>query len=303
MNLIFKVLWFDDTADFFHSLDLDPFVDQVRSWGFESSFELVTTPDEFMRREPFKDYDLIVVDYNLGDNQPHGETFIKRIRDHKVYTELIFYSAQPSANLWAAISQAQLEGVYVANRQVILDKLLSVAHQSVHKILDLNNMRGMVMAEVGDIDGIIDAILIVGVPALEGKDQSAIFGRFHDESLKQVEENRDRLTAFNAKQGVEGMIELCDSNKRWANFNRLKKKHPLIKAIAIGDYVTDVLRPRNYLAHGTPATTEAGQVFRWRNEEYLFTEEKSQSLRKMILEYKRKFKEIQDALAQGPAAS
>jgi hypothetical protein len=302
MNLTFKVLWFDDTAEFFHSLDLDPFVEQIRSWGFESSFDLVSTPDEFMKKEPFKDYDLIVVDYNLGDNQPHGETFIKRIRDHQVYTELIFYSAQPSPNLWAAISQAQLEGVYVANRQVILDKLLSVAHQSVHKILDLNNMRGMVMAEVGDIDGIIDSILTFGIPALEGPEQSAIFGRFHDESLKQVEENREKLTAFNANRGVGGMIELCDSNKRWANFNRLKKKHPLIKAVAIGDYVADVLRPRNYLAHGTPTTTEAGQVFRWRDGEYLFTEAESQSLRKMILEYRRKFKEIQDTLAPAAAA-
>src|ERR1700680_402607 len=126
MNLTFNVLWFDDTADFFFSLDFDPFEGQVRSWGFEPSLELVTTPAEFIKKDPFNDYDLIVVDYNLGDNQPHGETFIKRIRDHRIYTEVIFYSAQPSTNLWTAISQAQLEGVYVANRQAILDKLSSV---------------------------------------------------------------------------------------------------------------------------------------------------------------------------------
>jgi hypothetical protein len=304
MNLTFRVLWFDDTAAFFDSLDLDPFRSQVQSWGFQSSFDLVSTPDEFMRKEPFNDYDLIVVDYNLGDNQPHGETFIKRIRDHRIYTEVIFYSAQPSTNLWAAIGQAQLEGVYVANRQVILDKLSSVAHQSVHKVLDLNNMRGMVMAEVGDIDVTLASILQVGVTQLKGDQQEAIFNRFHKSEVKDIETKTAKLGAFQGKPELVGLIDLCDtSNKRWENFNRLKSRHATLKSIEIGDYLSDVLQPRNFLAHGKPAVTADGQVFEYQGKKLLFSEEVSLSLRRKILDYKQQFQKIHDTLSSTASAA
>jgi hypothetical protein len=304
MNLTFKVLWFDDTAAFFDSLDLDPFEAQVRSWGFESSFELVGTPDDFMKKEPFKDYDLIVVDYNLGDNQPHGETFIKRIRDHRIYTEVIFYSAQPSSDLWAAISQAQLEGVYVANRQVILDKLLSVAHQAVHKVLDLNNMRGMVMAEVGDIDLIMASILQLGIIQLDGGQQQVIFNRFQKSEIEDAERKTEQLGTFKDKPELSGLIDLCDtSNKRWENFLRLKSRHATLKTVEMGNYLSDVLQPRNFLAHGKPEVTREGQVFEYQGKKWLFSEDVSLSLRKQILDYKQRFQEIHNTLSQGASAA
>src|SRR5262245_7293669 len=145
MKLEYRILWFDDTNDFLDSLDLDPFKDQVRSWGFEPVITTVSTPEEFMAREPFKEFDLIAVDYNLGQAQPHGDEFINRIRGHRVYTEVVFYSANVASDLWQSINERRLEGVYVANRQTIVDKLQSVAYQSVKKVLDLNNVRGMVM--------------------------------------------------------------------------------------------------------------------------------------------------------------
>lgn len=296
MNLDFEILWFDDTSDFFDSLPLAPFEDEVRSWGFEPKFETAFSAEEFMAKEPFTKYDLIVVDYNLEQDQAHGETFIKKVRDHQVYTEIIFYSANPASDLWAAISQAKIEGVYVANRQGVLDKLLNVARQSVHKVLDLNNMRGMVMAEVGDIDILIDSILRVGIGQLDPDEQSKIFGKFHKEAERQAQGNVDRLKAFIQGPDLEGMIGLCDSAKRWDNFNRLKKRNEAVKAAQVGDYHEDVLRPRNFLAHGKPVPTDEGLLFEHQGKKYLFDEKVSQSLRKTIRAYSRKFQEVENAL-------
>src|SRR4029077_1794136 len=166
MNIRYRILWFDDTDEFFQSLDRDPFESEVKSWGFVPEFEVVKTAAEFMAKKPFDMYDLIVVDYNLGDATPHGEEFIKRIRGHDIFTEIIFYSASPSGTLWDAIYKNQLEGIFVSDRAGILQKLERVAHQSVHKVLDLNNMSGVVMAEVSDMDLLLDGILRFGIGEL-----------------------------------------------------------------------------------------------------------------------------------------
>ena len=35
-----------------------------------------------MAKSPFNEIDLIVVDYNLGGDEEHGEAFVEKIRQH-----------------------------------------------------------------------------------------------------------------------------------------------------------------------------------------------------------------------------
>ena len=292
------MLWFDDTDDFFHSLNRDPFELEVRSWGFVPTFEIVKTPDEFMARKPFDKYDLIVVDYNLGDSVPHGEEFIKEIRSNNIFTEIIFYSASPSSTLWEAIQKNQLEGVFVSDRAGILQKLERVAFQSVHKVLDLNNMRGMVMAEVGDIDQVLDAILKLGVNELGSGEQAKIYGGFHEQASEQANSTVEKLAAFKGAPTVEVMLGLCDSYKRWLSFKRLAKQLASVKEPAVGDYSKDVLEPRNFLAHGIPRDSADGYVFVHHNKEYAFDMKVGLNLRKTILDYRNKFQELHSKLSK-----
>src|SRR5258708_25596075 len=104
MKLEYRILLLDDDQGFIASLDLDPLAEQVRDWGFDPVITTVTTPDEFMAQSPFRDFDLIAVDFNLGDGQQRGDVFIKQVRDNSVYTEVVFYSAMEAGDLWAAIS-------------------------------------------------------------------------------------------------------------------------------------------------------------------------------------------------------
>jgi hypothetical protein len=294
MKLSYDVLWFDDSRDFLGSLDLDPLNEAINSWGFLLELKPVETPDEFMAEQPFEKYDLIVVDYNLGDQEPHGEEFIRRVQDQQVYTEVIFYSANPSSDLWAGIQERKLEGVFVANRQGILDKITRVARQSVRKVLDLNNMRGMVMAEVGDMDRLLDSILTEGLGHLSQEEQAAIFARFHEASLEQAEQQLAKIKGFGDNPSAEALCGLCDSNKRWANFNRLRKKHAALNGMTMGDYAQDVLSPRNHLAHGVASETETGHMFKFNGKDYLFDEATSLKLRKVILDYKQKFQDARE---------
>jgi hypothetical protein len=298
MNLTLRILWFDDNEEYFHSLPRGPFEEVVRSWGFIPSIELVTSPEAFMNRAPFRDYDLIVVDYNLGGDAPHGEEFIRQIRAHNVYTEVIFYSTSATSTLWEAIQENQLEGVYVSDRPGILLKLERVAEQSVHKMLDINNMRGIVMAEVGDIDLLIEEIVSQGASDLSAAQKAKVFEEFHEQASDHASSTMKKLEKFKGNPSVKAMLDLSDSYKRWRNFLRIKKRHSSVKQHEVGDYSKDILTPRNFLAHGIPKATGDGYIFEFQGTSYPFSREIGLKLRMTILDYRKKFQAIRTQLAK-----
>ena len=165
MRLSFSVLWFDDSEDYFDSLDLEPLKEEISTWGFCPTIDKVTTPEEFKDRSPFEPYDLIVVDRNL-EGYDDGQVFIADIRDHAIFTEVIFYTAGTAIDLWDAIREKKLEGVFVSSRNEILAKISQVGRQSIRKVLDIENMRGIVMAEVGELDLLLEKIIEIGVEGL-----------------------------------------------------------------------------------------------------------------------------------------
>lgn len=304
MRIKFSILWFDDSSDYFDSLDLEQLRGEIRSWGFSPNIVQVTTPVDFNKYKPFAEFDLIVVDQHL-EEYPDGQEFIADLRSNAVYTEVIFYTAGEASALWAAISEIKLEGVFVSTRNTIMDKISSVGRQSIRKILDLDNMRGIVMAEVGELDHLLDKILTVGMGNLSPEQQRSIFNAFHKKSIEQHDVDVARLSKFGEDPQLVEMLALCDSNKRWENYNRLKKKHDRLKGEdKIGDFVQEILRPRNFLAHGTSEVRPDGSyLFHFGKQEFLFDESTGIELRQTILKYRNSFSEILTLLTQVASAN
>ena len=296
MKLSFSVLWFDDTEIFFDSLDVDWLKNEIENWGFSPDIQLVTTPEQFVSFSPYQKIDLIVVDKNL-EEYGEGQDFIAKLRNHAVYTEVIFYTAGNASALWDAIREKELEGVFVSNRGTILQKISKVGRQSIRKVLDLENMRGIVMAEVGQLDHLLDEILMMGLSGLSGESLGVVFKKFHKEAEKQNVEFGERLSGFINSPDVSEMLDMCDSNKRWENFNRLWKYHEKLKnKEKFGDYKADVLDLRNVLAHGKPENIDGGYLFIHRGKEYLYNDEASDNLRRTILRYKKEFSAVLEEL-------
>lgn len=293
MRLVFSVLWFDDDEEYFDSLDLQPLEREIMSWGFSPKVEKVTTPEDFSNRSPFESYDLIVVDRNL-EGYKDGQDFIENIRGNAIYTEIIFYTAGNTSDLWDAIRTRELEGIFVSSRTNVLSKIITVGRQSIRKILDLENVRGIVMAEIGELDLLLDEIIMLGTASLSEEERTSLFQRFHKNAVEQSEKYASDLNAFIEKPNAGGMIALCDSNKRWQNFNRLRKIHTILRDNAqTGDYVQEVLSPRNFLAHGKPEPHEnGGYLFRYQGREYHFDDDVSVILRQTILGYKTMFSNL-----------
>jgi hypothetical protein len=299
MNLSYSILWYDDDQSFFESLDKPSIEDEIVSWGFQPQIVPVHNAAELQQYAPFKQFDMLVVDFKLGGGE-HGDQFIRSVRNQGVYAEIIFYSTSASSELWQAVHDNQLEGVFVTNKQGIIQKLFRVAKQSVQKVLDLENMRGIVMSEVGDLDALLESIFKRAMQVVTPEQRQMIFDRFHEKVSEQHKDFQDALSAFKEAPSIDGLLELCDSDKRWQNLNRVKKHHALLKdSNFVGDYQKEILLPRNCLAHGVPEKKVDGSfVFRHKSKEYVFDDNVSHALRKRILEYKNAFSEIAGVLAQ-----
>lgn len=295
MKMKYSILWFDDTEDVFNSLNLKPLEEVIDSWGFIPSFQLVTNPQDFMAHEPFSNFDLIVVDYNLEEYEAHGEEFIKKIREHDVYTEIIFYSANPSGDLWKAVSENQLEGVFISNRNNVLTKIEKVANQSVKKIVDLENMRGILMAEVGDIDLLLNSIISQAFNNLTDEEKAKILNKFCE---RYVQQNKTALFKIESIQEIDEILGLCDSAKRWMLFRSIGKVHPHIKQMPFDDYQEMVLNPRNFLAHGMPEPIgESVYIFRYGGKEYQYDHNSGRDLRNHIKRFKSSFTSLNASLS------
>jgi len=296
VNLNYTILWFDDNQEYLESVDLEPIKEAISSWGFVPQFLPVYTATEFNSYAPFDKCDLLVVDFKL-EGMPGGDDFITNVRSHEVYTEIIFYSANPIGDLWKSIGEKQLEGVFVSNRNAVSPKIIRVAQQSVRKVLDLENMRGIVMSEVGDLDALLETIFLLAIEGIPEEKKHDVFKRFHANIDKQVKKSQEALTAFIAAPSIDALLKLCDSDKRWQNFKRVKEHHEVLKEKHFGDYPTEILWPRNCLAHGVPNRQPDGScIFLFRNKEFTFNDEVGKSLRQKIVEYKSAFAEIAEAL-------
>ncbi|TXT27258.1 MAG: hypothetical protein FD134_164 [Gallionellaceae bacterium] len=300
MNLDYKILWYDDNKDYFESRDNDRILSEILSWGFRPHITPVHDPEELSQHKPFSDFDMLIVDFDLGANVS-GAKFIKSVRDLNVYAEIIFYSMKGEEALWQAVIDERLQGIYVATKPVIDTKLLEVARHSVSKVLDLENMRGIVMAEVGDLDELLEKIFTLAMQGITEEQRQLVYKAFIKKSKEPDKKFEEALSAFESEPSIESLLVLSDgSEKRVQNFNRVKAHHPLLKTKNFADeYREAILSPRNFLAHGVPERNGEGSLlFRHRGKEFSFDDEIGKILRHKILEYKSAFSEIVDALNQ-----
>lgn len=296
MKLKYRILWFDDNENFFDSLDLDSLKMSIASWGFVPDFSFVTTSQEFYLKAPYSEYDLLLVDYHL-EGIGEGQDFIRSVREHEVFTEVIFYSSNSTEDLWKEIRDHKLEGIFVANRLNVIERILSVGHQSLRKVLDVDNMRGIVMAEVGDLDLAIGRVLLAGIAQLNDDQRSTLFDKFYISCKEFNEKGANALEDFKLNPSAGSLVALCDSNKLWQNFNRVRRDVGALSIVKFGDYVNEVLSPRNHLAHGAASPLPCGSMmFTHRNKQYIFSETIGVALRHKIIEYKGGFSAIETAI-------
>lgn len=172
MNLTYKVLWIEDEGDFIESFAIDALRTYIEDQGFDPEIEFRMAPDEIKRDVNGALYDLMIVDYNIAEDNFHGSDLIRQVRDTNCLTEVIFYSQDPT-QLRNIAARDKLEGVFFSgrDRDQLLRKIEDVFDLTVRKVVDVENMRGIVMSGVAEVDHLVSDVIRAVHKNLDGGKQ------------------------------------------------------------------------------------------------------------------------------------
>ena len=157
MDLNYYILLFEDDSGYVDSIEglLEDYLDDL---GFK--LKLCVKADGNQLNELISDdkWNLILMDYNLRSSEK-GDELIKQIRSHELYTEIIFYSEDPDFE--DKIISELIDGIYfVRGRGILIEKVKKVIDVTLKKNHDINNMRGLVIAETIDLEIKMDSLIL-----------------------------------------------------------------------------------------------------------------------------------------------
>lgn len=300
MNIKYKILWVDDESDFIESATED-FKDFLENQGYELDvsryFERPGGVAEYLESDK---WDLILMDYKLSEKLV-GTTLITKVRDNDIFTEIVFYSSDPDT-LTKQIQKESLEGVYWADRNGNFEeKVKNIIGLTLRKALDINNVRGLVMAEVADIDHELDDIIRMHHDSLHEDSQKKVRERILNRAREHAEENLAAICCISNTCSIEDCFKLTimDSNKRFREIKKISKQNKEKISPDCRDKISiydTMLTKRNLLAHGKTTTVDGTEVVVSTIGE--FKVEDVVEVRKDLIKYRNSFSELKDALAK-----
>lgn len=156
MKISYNILWVDDDPK---SVDTDQedVKDYLEEYGIRADIKFVEAPAdgsikgrlEHDLKDP--DLDILMVDYHMEGLR--GDQLVRLIRetDH-IYLPVIFYSSSSVSDLLDAVREAELDGVYIANRSALMNKVKSVVGSLLVREQTVKQVRGLLMEGVSEID-------------------------------------------------------------------------------------------------------------------------------------------------------
>jgi DNA-binding NarL/FixJ family response regulator len=293
MNLIYKILWFED-----QNLWAQPLVRDIKTFVEEMGF--VFTEPKFERDNSnidninYDEFDLILMDYNLGSTEK-GDTLIKKIREHNFFSEIVFYSADGALKLREQVFNNGLDGVYCADRSAnsFLRKVQEVIKATVKKVLDLNTIRGIVMAETSDIDKKMLDVIAIYANSLEAVDKNTFLEKRRNKLLKSINEKIEGIKSGNLDGFYNNL--LFDSSQKWRTVldivkHRIPEKESLTKL-----YDPEIIQKRNRLAHIKEIKDTSGKM-QLIDGDFVFNEQTSKELLHSIKKHEENINAILEFL-------
>ncbi len=151
MKIKYNILWIDDEElkdeierikRYLEDLEFTPEIDKRESDNTTEDFD-------------FRKYNLILLDYQLN-NSKTTDMILDKIRKKDYSSEIIFYSARQKFENNIRENLDRFEGVFWCDDRgnKLHLKTINVINLTLKKFQDLNNLRGLVMAETSDLNRI-----------------------------------------------------------------------------------------------------------------------------------------------------
>ncbi|MYE99974.1 MAG: response regulator [Gammaproteobacteria bacterium] len=268
MKLEFILLVVDDAPD-----NVEPAIlaleDHLNTQGFHLKQEVATDLSEQgldkLADSQGRNYDLVMVDYNLGLGERNGAVVASQLRQRLPYVDMIFYSSMPVSELHKYLADQKVPGVFPAIRENLGDALKGVTDTVIRKAVDLNHMRGIAMAEVAEMDVLMTQTL-VRVFHSNNEQIGAAMEKTIERLRGGMENNSLRLQNHLDNGGLPAVV---DDSLLFSLANKYQAIRRVAKCLSselrnelevVNSYEEDIIRNRNMLAHVREDTGENGQT-------------------------------------------
>lgn len=302
MKLKYRILWFDNEPDWVESIeeDIREIVEEEYCFIYEKDLREQDNPNA-----SYNNYDLILMDLNLEDAKT-GDQLIQDIRNMDIYTDVLFYSADGISTIKKKAQALGLEGVYFSGRDkdAFIAKLRKVISSTINKIQDLNNLRGLVMAEVSELDIRMES-MISKYFVENGSEEKRIEFMSHivdgvESSTKRKLNKPDCNNQCRHKWRDKPIADIIhhldfDSSKKALTINLIIEKTGLKytaqKKNFYEDYKADIIDMRNSLAHCSSELIDGKEVLKSKKNRsnIIFDADKFKAVRLNIRKYNELF--------------
>lgn len=296
MRLDFNALWIDDLPQSIQSVS-ERIALGMRKEGFLFKPTIVPSLAEAKPRLAdgvfADDIDLVLIDFTLGTG-PHGNVALREVRSQLPFREIVFYSANAALDLKKRAFDEDVQGIYCAHRDELVDTVIGVFETLIKKVLDVDHTRGIVMGATSDIDHLINDVLLGMHDKLEEKAKAVLREGIGQRIDKKIAELQRRASA--AKSAAE-LAEAFEAYDIITSFDKLRILVDLLKDGKHDDgvrkkvtvYMEKVVPDRTLLAHVAVTVDESGKrVLRGRKGKEL-TEQRLRALRSELLEHRENF--------------
>lgn len=267
MKIDYKILWIEDDKSWIRVPKLK-IESKIREYGFNPIIEPIYNCE--LENLKYSDYDLILIDYklNCGDDK-YGNNILSLLRNRKIFSDAIFYSNEDTNVLYDKVKMGKIPNVTIFEREVFndenIDQIYEIIVYYLKKELDLNSMRGIMMAEVAKFDNILWGIInklknkdeIIDFVKDKKNKQKNEFDSLSDEELwnclNDKEKSTIHFTSSNRgtylKQIIENLVK-NDGNSCFKEVLDSTKK-----------YNKEIVIERNKLAHRETMQTDDEEKF------------------------------------------
>lgn len=302
MKLIYKVLWIENETDWLESVEegVRTVIEDEYSFDYEQ-YNCRQKEDGI----DYNKYDLILMDLNL-DGEPSGDKLIQEIRDNGIYTDVVFYSAGGLNIIKEKARELDLEGVYFSGRdkRQFTEKVKKVIETTIKKVQDLNNLRGLVMAEVSELDAIMDEILnkyYITPERMEifHKKITSLKEKDIHKLLIKNSDNCDKSCYLNYRDfTIDKLIPIIDSSQKAHSVHELLQDINSDNHLRIDNkafyktYFEEIIEVRNQLAHCNSKIENGQEILRTRKGIVSFDANDFKRIRANVKKYNQLFTTI-----------
>ncbi|UKT65059.1 hypothetical protein [Pedobacter mucosus] len=306
MRLSYNILWIENELDW-----LEPTIEFAKDIINENGFELnVTIKDSeagivelLKEEEPFKSFDLILVDFNLnmGDR---GNLIIENIRSHNIFTDVIFYSQDADATR-EAIKEHWLDGIYCSsrNRNEFEHKFEKVFLTTVKKVQSISSIRGLVLSETSQLDNKIEEILMEFLTKKDSDDILYLKKYIINDLIKtSAKDNYIKSDKLDENIDSKGLLQ----NRQFDAYKKMRATAKILeilgddklitKDLFLKEYGDEVISIRNDLAHANESVEKGVSILKCIKGDRTFNEQECIIVRKNLLKHFGYLDDIRNAI-------